>query len=76
VSTANIGQLSVDILLSNVDASKVSAMHDVALIPCVAADPLDLGSDDLMTACQGNPALAVLFTFSLEAIQIIRDTLK
>ena len=56
MSTANIGQLSVDILLSNVDASKVGAMHDVALIPCVAADPLDLASDDLMTACQGNPA--------------------
>ena len=56
VSVDNIGQLSVDILLSNVSTStsKVGAMHDSALIPCVAADPLDLKSDDLMTACQGN----------------------
>ena len=57
VSVANIGQLSVDILLSNVSTSKVGAMHDSALIPCVAADPLDLKSDDLMTACQGNVTL-------------------
>jgi hypothetical protein len=55
VSIANIGQLSVDILLASVgSSSSVGALHHPAVIPCVGSDPFDLGSDELMTACQGN----------------------
>ena len=54
VSIANIGQLSVDILLSSVDSSThVGSLHHNAIIPCAASDPFDLASDNLMTACQG-----------------------
>jgi len=53
VSIGNVGQLAVDVLLSSVDKPQfVTSIYHPSIIPVVGADPLNLKSDQLMTACQ------------------------
>ena len=48
-----MGQLAVDVLLSSVDKPQfVTSIYHPSIIPVVGADPLNLKSDQLMTACQ------------------------
>jgi len=53
VSIGNVGQLAVDVLLSSVAKPEfVSSIYHPSIIPVVGTDPLNLKSDQLMTACQ------------------------
>ena len=54
VSIGNVGQLAVDVLLSSVSPKPefVSSIYHPSIIPVVGTDPLNLKSDQLMTACQ------------------------
>ena len=53
MSIGNVGQLAVDVLLGSLEKPQlVASIYHPAILPVVGADPLDLKSDQLMTACQ------------------------
>jgi len=69
VSIGNVGQLAVDVLLSSLDKPEfVTSIYHPSIIPVVGSDPLNLKSDQLMTACQ-------LYKTKTEAILQLRSGL-
>jgi len=52
VSVGNVGQLAIDVVLATLKPTLVTQILHPSLIPCVGADPLNVGSPILTTAMQ------------------------
>lgn len=52
VSVGNIGQLTVDLLITNYNLKKVATIWHPAIIPSVGSDPFFKESNDVCTACE------------------------
>lgn len=50
VSVGNVGQLSVDLLISTLNMRRFGRFHNDCFIPIVGADPYDDNSDDICTS--------------------------
>lgn len=50
VSVGNVGQLSVDLLISNLNLQKIGQIFSPAFVPIVGADAYDERSNELVTA--------------------------
>lgn len=53
ISIGNVGQLAMDLVLSNVEVEYIGALDHSALLPVAGADPEIKAKDNLMTAGQG-----------------------
>jgi len=51
VSVGNVGQLCVDLIITNSDAKLVGRVSHKSILPVVGKNPYDETSDELMTAC-------------------------
>lgn len=52
VSVGNVGQLTVDLLISCYDFEKIATIWDPAIVPVVGSDAFDSKSSNLSTACE------------------------
>lgn len=52
VSVANVGQLTVDLLISTYEFKRYATIWHPGIIPCVGADPFAIHSTDVCTACE------------------------
>ena len=50
VAVGNVGQLAVDLLISNLNLRKIGQVLNSAFIPIIGANPYDENSPDLCTA--------------------------
>ncbi|XP_045596145.2 proteasome assembly chaperone 2 [Procambarus clarkii] len=50
VSVGNVGQLAVDILITNLSTEKIGLIHHPAIYPLVGGDPYDPNSNDVVTS--------------------------
>ncbi|XP_058791616.1 proteasome assembly chaperone 2 isoform X2 [Phymastichus coffea] len=50
VSVGNVGQLSVDLLISTLGLRRIGRIFDTSFIPLVGADPYDENSEDICTS--------------------------
>lgn len=50
VSVGNVGQLSVDLLISTLGMRRTGRIFDTSFIPLVGADPYDENSEDICTS--------------------------
>ena len=52
VSVGNVGQLATDVILASLKPQLVTSIYHEAILPVVGLDPLNMKSEQLMTACQ------------------------